>query len=150
MQIWVDADACPKPIKETLFRAAIRTQIVVTLVANKLLYVPLSPYIKAVQVPGGFDVADDEIVARAVANDLAVTADIPLAAQLVAKQVHTLSPRGEVFSKDNIEPLLSMRNFMEQMRDSGVVTGGPSAFSQADGHTFARQLDKLLAAFLKP
>jgi uncharacterized protein len=149
MQIWVDADACPRPIKETLFRAAARTQIVVTLVANKLLHVPLSPYIKAVQVPGGFDVADDEIIRRAVAGDLAVTADIPLAAQLVAKRVHTLSPRGEVFSAENIEAALAMRNFMEQMRESGVVTGGPDAFSQADAHAFARQLDKLLTAFLQ-
>jgi len=145
MQIWVDADACPGVIKEILFRVAERTQIPVTLVANQLLRVPGSKFIRALQVPGGFDVADDEIVARVQPNDLVVTADIPLAAQVLEKGGHALNPRGDFYTKDTIAQQLSMRAFMEELRSSGVDTGGPSAFSQADRQNFANALDRHLA-----
>lgn len=145
MQIWVDADACPGVIKEILFRVAERTQIQVTLVANQLLRVPGSKFIRALQVPGGFDVADDEIVARVQPNDLVVTADIPLAAQVLEKGGHALNPRGDFYTKDTIAQQLTMRAFMEELRSSGVDTGGPSAFSQADRQNFANALDRHLA-----
>jgi len=145
MQIWVDADACPGVIKEILFRVAERTQIQVTLVANQLLRVPGSKFIRALQVPGGFDVADAEIVARVQPNDLVVTADIPLAAQVLEKGGHALNPRGEWYTKDTIAQQLTMRAFMEELRGSGVDTGGPSAFSQADRQNFANALDRHLA-----
>ncbi len=145
MQIWVDADACPGVIKEILFRVAERTQIQVTLVANQLLRVPGSKFIRALQVPGGFDVADAEIVARVQPNDLVVTADIPLAAQVLEKGGHALNPRGDFYTKDTIAQQLTMRAFMEELRSSGVDTGGPSAFSQADRQRFANALDRHLA-----
>ena len=145
MQIWVDADACPKPIKDILFRVAERMQISTLLIANQLLRVPPSPYIRAVQVPAGFDVADNHIVQSLAAGDLVITADIPLAAAAIEKQALALSPRGELFSAENIKSLLSVRNFMAELRDSGVETGGPAAFSQADRQAFANQLDRLLA-----
>ncbi|HBF51484.1 MAG: YaiI/YqxD family protein [Pseudomonadota bacterium] len=145
MQIWVDADACPGVIKEILFRVAERTQIQVTLVANQLLRVPGSKFIRALQVPGGFDVADAEIVARVQPNDLVVTADIPLAAQVLEKGGHALNPRGDFYTKDTIAQQLTMRAFMEELRSSGVDTGGPSAFSQADRQNFANALDRHLA-----
>ncbi len=145
MQIWVDADACPGVIKEILFRVAKRTQIQVTLVANQLLRVPGSKFIRALQVPGGFDVADAEIVARVQPNDLVVTADIPLAAQVLEKGGHALNPRGDFYTKDTIAQQLTMRAFMEELRSSGVDTGGPSAFSQADRQNFANALDRHLA-----
>jgi len=145
MQIWVDADACPKVIKDILFRAADRLQIQVTLVANKLLRVPPSRHIRAIQVAAGFDVADREIVALAQEGDLVITADVPLAADLVAKGVHALNPRGEYYTADNIAQHLSMRNFMEELRAGGVETGGPEPFSAGDSHLFARQLDRHLA-----
>ncbi|WP_313176904.1 YaiI/YqxD family protein [Massilia sp.] len=145
MQIWVDADACPGVIKEILFRVAERTQIQVTLVANQLLRVPGSKFIRALQVPGGFDVADAEIVARVQPNDLVVTADIPLAAQVLGKGGHALNPRGDFYTKDTIAQQLTMRAFMEELRSSGVDTGGPSAFSQADRQRFANALDRHLA-----
>lgn len=145
MQIWVDADACPVVIKEILFRAAERTQIATTFVANKLLYVPPSPYLKAIQVAKGFDVADNEIVAMLVAGDLVITADIPLAAQVIEKGGHALNPRGEFYSAENIKERLSMRDFMESLRASGVETSGPSAMQSSDRHTFAKQLDQFLA-----
>ncbi|RXZ45287.1 YaiI/YqxD family protein [Crenobacter cavernae] len=144
MQIWVDADACPKVIKETLFRVAERTRIATILVANQLLRVPPSAHIRAVQVPAGFDVADNHIAQAVEAGDLVVTADIPLAAAVVDKGALALSPRGELFSADNIASLLTMRNFMTGLRDSGVDTGGPAAISQADRQAFANQLDRLL------
>ena len=146
MQIWVDADACPKPIKEILFRAATRTGITVTLVANQMLTVPRSPHIRAMQVPKGFDVADNEIVRRIVAGDLVITADIPLAADVIAKGGKVLSPRGESYDAGSITAALTMRNFMDTLRSSGVETGGPSAFSASDQHAFARQLDRELAS----
>jgi uncharacterized protein len=149
MQIWVDADACPKAIKEILFRAAHRTQVLVTLVANRGLATPPSPHIRMLQVPRGFDVADDEIVLRVSAGDLVVTGDIPLAAAVLARDAHAVTPRGEPFSKDTIAQQLQMRDMMESLRDSGVVTGGPAALSNSDLQAFARQLDKFLAVVLR-
>ena len=145
MNIWVDADACPGVIKDMLFRVADRTQIMVTLVANRHLRTPPSRFIKSIVVPAGFDVADKEIVKFAQAGDLVITADIPLAAQVVANGVAVLNPRGEMYTVDNIQQHLTMRNFMEELRGSGVETGGPAAFSQADGRAFARQLDRFVA-----
>lgn len=147
MRIWVDADACPVVIKEILFRAAERTQIVTTLIANKPLRVPPSPYIKAQQVPSGFDVADNKIILALQAGDLVITADIPLAAQVIAAGGHALNPRGELYTTDNIKERLAMRNFMEELRSSGVDIGGPSSFSQADRQVFASKLDWLLAHY---
>lgn len=145
MSIWVDGDACPKVIKEILFRAAIRTKTPVILVANQMLHTPPSPFIKSIQVASGFDVADAHIVARAQLGDLVITADVPLAALVVEKGVLALNPRGEVYTSENIASLLSMRDFMATLRDSGVQTGGPSAFSQRDTQNFAKSLDAWLA-----
>ena len=144
LQIWVDADACPVVIKEILFRAAERTKLMTTLVANKLMRVPPSPYIRALQVPGGFDVADDKIVQLLAPGDLVITADIPLAAQVIAQGGHALNPRGEFYSAANIQERLAMRNFMEEMRNAGQVTGGPAPFSQTDRKEFADKLDRWL------
>ncbi|MBV8465459.1 MAG: YaiI/YqxD family protein [Burkholderiales bacterium] len=146
MQIWVDADACPRPVKDMLFRAAERTGISVTLVANQMLQVPPSLNIRAIQVPGGFDVADDKIAQSVEVGDLVITADIPLAAAVIEKGGVVLDPRGELLTTATIRERLSMRDFMEQLRSSGVETGGPSAYGQAERQAFARQLDKLLAA----
>ncbi len=145
LKIWVDADACPVVIKEILFRAAERTRVEIILVANKLLRVPPSPYIKAMQVPAGFDVADNKIVLELEAGDLVITADIPLAAQVIAKGGHALNPRGEFYSRENISERLTMRNFMEELRGSGVDISGPASFSQSDRQGFAAELDKFLA-----
>jgi uncharacterized protein len=149
MKIWVDADACPVAIKEILFRAAHRTKTPITLIANHSLRIPPSPYISFVQVMSGFDVADNEIVKRITAGDLVITADIPLAAEVIEKGGQALSPRGEVYSTDNIKSRLSMRDFMDTLRSSGVDTGGPSALSQHDRKSFADELDKHLNTFLK-
>jgi len=146
MKIWVDADACPGVIKEILFRAAERTQTPVTLVANQALRTPPSRLITAIQVPGGFDVADNEIVRRTDPGDLVITSDIPLAAEVIDRQALALSPRGELFSKNNIGARLNMRDFLETMRGSGEHTGGPAPFSNADKKQFADQLDRLLAS----
>lgn len=146
MQIWVDADACPGVIKEILYRAAERTRRPLVLVANQWLKVPPSPYIRAVQVPKGFDVADRHIADAVQAGDLVVTADIPLAAAVLEKGARALNPRGELYTPENIRQLLDMRNFMDTLRSSGVETGGPPAFSHADRQAFANQLDRLLAA----
>jgi uncharacterized protein YaiI (UPF0178 family) len=145
MQIWVDADACPAVVKETLFRASKRTGVQLTLVANQALTVPTSPHIRAVQVPRGFDVADSEIVARCGPGDLVITADIPLAAEVIDKGAHALSPRGEMFSADTIRERLTMRDFLDTMRASGIQTSGPSALSQSDRQRFANSLDAFLA-----
>ena len=145
MKIWVDADACPVVIKEILFRAANRARISTTLVANQMLRVPPSPWICAVQVPGGFDVADQRIVQEAVAGDLVITADIPLAAQVIAKGALVIDPRGELLDAGNIQERLTLRNFLDGLRSSGIETGGPSALSNADRQAFANQLDRLLA-----
>lgn len=145
MHIWIDADACPGVIKEILFRAAERLQIDTTLVANRLLRPPPSRFIRAVQVPAGFDVADAHIVAQVAGGDLVVTADIPLAAAVLARGAHALNPRGELYTEANIAERLSMRNFLEELRSSGVQTGGPAAFSQADRQAFGAALDRFLA-----
>lgn len=145
MKIWVDADACPVAIKEILYRAANRTEIELTLIANQMLRVPPSPWIKALQVPSGFDVADQRIAQEAAAGDLVVTADVPLAAQVIAKGARVIDPRGELLDKGNIQERLTMRNFMETLRNSGVETGGPASLSAADRQAFANQLDRLLA-----
>jgi uncharacterized protein len=143
-RIWVDADACPVVIKEILFRAAERTKTETILVANKLLRVPPSPYIRALQVPAGFDVADNKIVQALSAGDLVITADIPLAAEVIAKGGHALNPRGEFYSTTNIQERLAMRNFMEELRGSGVDISGPASFSQSDRQAFAAELDRFL------
>jgi uncharacterized protein YaiI (UPF0178 family) len=145
MKIWVDADACPVVIKEILFRAAQRKNILTTLVANQPLHIPPSQYIRFIQVPGGFDVADNAIVERVEKGDLVITSDIPLAADAIEKGALALSPRGNLFTTDNIKARLSMRDFMDTLRSSGVNTGGPPALNQRDRQAFANQLDTLLA-----
>ena len=145
MRIWVDADACPNPVKEILFRAADRMKIALTLVANKPLRTPPSPYINTIQVAAGFDVADNKIADELRAGDLVVTADIPLAAAVLEKHGCVLDPRGEMYTKDNIEARLTLRKFMDELRSSGVDTGGPPPFNHGDRQAFAKQLDRLLA-----
>ena len=144
MKIWVDADACPVLIKEILFRAATRTGVQLTLVANQPIQVPRAPNIAFLQVASGFDVADDEIVNRLGAGDLVITSDIPLAAEAIAKGGIALSPRGEMYTTENIRARLNMRDFMDTLRGSGIDTGGPAALSQGDRKLFANHLDKLL------
>lgn len=144
MQIWVDADACPKVIKEILFRAAVRRRIPLILVANSPLRTPPSPYIRTLQVPAGFDIADNHIVAQVQAGDLVVTADIPLAAAVIARAAHALNPRGELYTTDNIRERLAMRNLMDQLRSTGVHTGGPPALDLTDRQAFANKLDAFL------
>lgn len=143
--IWVDADACPNVIKDILFRAAEREQVEVTLVANQWIRTPASKFIRSIQVPGGFDVADDEIVRRVQPGDLVVTQDIPLASFAIEKGALALHPRGEMFTRDTIAARLSMRNFMEELRGAGVDTGGPAAMHPRDRQAFANELDKWLA-----
>ena len=145
MHIWVDADACPAPIKDILYRAAERAKIAMTLVANKLLRVPPSPYIRAVQVARGIDVADSHIVRGLAAGDLVVTADIPLAADVIAKGGHALNPRGEFYSPENIQERLALRNYLDELRGAGERTGGPPAFDNTDRKRFADRLDRFLA-----
>jgi uncharacterized protein YaiI (UPF0178 family) len=145
MKIWVDADACPGVIKEILFRAAERTKIQTTLIANHPMRIPLSEYIAFYQVLPGFDVADSEIVKRLTVGDLVITADIPLAAEVIEKGGHALNPRGELYTTDNIRARLSMRDFMDSLRASGVDTGGPPALNQNDRKAFADTLDRFLA-----
>ena len=145
MRIWVDADACPNPIKEILFRAAERLKIALTLVANKPLRTPPSAYINTIQVAAGFDVADNKIAEELRTGDLVITADIPLAAAVLDKVGRVLDPRGELFTRDNIEARLTMRKFMDELRASGVDTGGPPPFNHGDRQAFAGQLDRLLA-----
>ncbi len=144
MQIWVDADACPGVIKDILYRAAERAAIPLVLVANRLLRVPPSPYIRSVQVARGFDVADDAIAAAMEPGDLVITADIPLASDVIARGGVVLDPRGTLYTKENIEEALTLRNFMNDLRGSGVQTGGPPAHSHADRQAFANQLDRFL------
>jgi uncharacterized protein len=145
MKIWVDADACPGVIKDILFRAANRTGTLLTLVANQPLQVPASRFIRTVQVGSGFDVADSEIVERLEPGDLVVTADIPLAADVIEKGGHALNPRGELYTTENIRARLNMRDFMDTLRASGVNTGGPSAISARDRQEFGNSLDRFLA-----
>ncbi|MDX1677936.1 YaiI/YqxD family protein [Arsukibacterium sp.] len=144
MKIWVDADACPVVIKDILFRAAIKRQINTVLIANQLIRVPPSPFLSSLQVAHGFDEADNEIVRRCQPGDLVITADIPLAADVLAKGGRALNPRGELYSSDTIKQKLTMRDFMDTLRGSGVHTGGPPPLSQSDRQAFANQLDKLL------
>ncbi|MDB2410294.1 YaiI/YqxD family protein [Pseudomonadales bacterium] len=144
MKIWVDADACPGVIKDILFRAAEKREITTTLVANQSLSTPPSPYIHMLQVPAGFDVADNEIVKRLDEGDLVITADIPLAAEVIEKGGKALNPRGELYTNDNIRARLNMRDFMDTLRSSGVNTGGPPPLGQSERQTFANNLDKLL------
>jgi len=145
MQVLVDADACPFAVKEILFRAARRVEVCVTLVANQYLRTPPSRFIKALQVPAGFDAADDRIVELVESGDLVITADIPLAAAALEKGAHVLDPRGNWFNRENIQERLTMRDVMDQLRGSGVETGGPAPYSANDSKTFAGQLDRCLA-----
>ena len=143
--IWVDADACPNVIKDILFRTAERRKLALVLVANRFVASPPSPFIKAVQVANGFDVADNYIVQHCNTSDLIITADIPLAAEVVAKKAFALNPRGELYTPENIKEQLAMRDFMTGLRDTGQVSGGPSAFGQRDKQAFANALDRFLA-----
>ena len=145
MNIWVDADACPRAVKEVIYRAARRTEVMTTFIANQMLATPSSPFIKAVQVLAGMDVADSEIVLRLKAGDLVITTDIPLAVLVVEKEAVALNPRGEWYTHENVHSLLSMRNFMQELRDSGTSTGGPAPLSARDVQNFANALDRWLA-----
>ena len=149
MKIWVDADACPGVIKEILFRAAERTKTQVTLVANQSMEIPASHHINFIQVSQGFDVADNEIVKRMESGDLVITSDIPLAADVIEKDGIALSPRGELYTANNIRARLNMRDFMETLRASGVNTGGPPALNQSDRKAFANHLDQFLTRLTK-
>ncbi len=149
MKIWVDADACPVVIKDILYRAAERTKIPVTLVANQSLEIPASHHIRFLQVSQGFDVADNEIVKRMESGDLVITSDIPLAADVIEKGGTALSPRGELYTANNIRARLNMRDFMETLRSSGINTGGPPALNQSDRKAFASHLDQILTRFSK-
>ncbi len=144
MKIWVDADACPAVIKDILFKAAIRTKVQLTLVANHSMRISPSPYIQFLQVTAGFDVADNEIVQRLSSGDLVITSDIPLAAEVIEKGGHILTPRGERYTADDIKARLTMRDFMDSLRSSGIDTGGLSPLSQGDRSAFANQLDSFL------
>lgn len=150
MNIWVDGDSCPAPVKEILYRVAVRTQTAVTLVANRLLAVPASPYVKTMQVARGFDVADDRIASLTLPGDLIITADIPLAAKVIERGGFALNPRGTFYSAANVREHLDMRNFMEEMRSSGMepFQDGSAPFSHADRMAFANQLDRFMAARL--
>jgi len=148
MRIWVDADACPVVAKEILYRAAERTKVSIVLVANQALQMPTSSYVSSVQVSKGFDVADDEIVKRLTAGDLVITSDIPLAAEVLEKGGQALSPRGELYTAENIRGRLNMRDFLDTMRASGLETGGPAAYSQRDRQAFANRLDQLLTKYV--
>ena len=147
MQIWVDADACPNVIKEVLFRAAQRTGVQLTLVANQYIQIPKSPNIKSLRVDAGFDVADNEIVKRVNSGDLVITGDIPLASEVIDKGAKALNPRGELYTKENIRLRLNMRDFMDTMRASGVDTGGMPPLSQSDRQVFANHLDRFLVQY---
>ena len=146
-KIWVDADACPNAIKQILFRAAERCEVQLVLVANTALQIPGSRWIESIVVGQGFDVADQLIVRQSIAGDVVVTADIPLAAELVEKEAVVISPRGELFSAENIRQRLQMRDILEQVRDTGIRTNGPPPFNSRDKQKFANQLDRLLAGF---
>ena len=148
MKIWVDADACPAVIKEILYKAAERTEVQLTLVANQKIQIPRSRFISFVQVASGFDVADDEIVKRLEAGDIVITGDIPLAADVIEKGGQALNPRGELYTIENIKARLNIRDFMDTLRGSGINTGGPPALNQADRKAFADHLDKLLTRFI--
>lgn len=150
MQLWVDADACPVAVREILFRAAERREIALTLVANQPLRTPASRYIQSRVVAAGFDVADNEIVRLCTPGDLVITSDIPLAAEVLEKGAHALSPRGERYSPETIRDRLAMRDFMETLRSSGIQTGGPAAMSKGDRQAFANSLDRFLTQHKRP
>ncbi|WP_375751118.1 YaiI/YqxD family protein [Vibrio sp. HN007] len=145
MKIWVDADACPKVVRETLFRAAERTGVDCTFVANHRIPVPVRTNIHTLQVEAGFDIADNEIVRRAESGDLIITSDIPLADEVITKGAVALSPRGELYTRETIKARLNIRDFMDTMRASGIQTGGPAALSQTERREFANHLDRILA-----
>ena len=147
MKIWIDADACPVVIKDILFKAAERTETECTLIANQFINTPKSAFINSIQVSAGFDVADDEIVLRVSENDLVITSDIPLAAEIIEKGAKALSPRGEMYDAGNIKARLNMRDFMETMRSSGEHSGGPAPLNHSDRQQFANQLDKYLTKY---
>jgi uncharacterized protein YaiI (UPF0178 family) len=149
MQIWVDADACPKAVKEVLYRVANRTKIQTTLVANQFLQTPPSRYITSLQVKSGFDVADNEIVKRLKPDDLVITSDIPLAYEALEIGGHAINPRGDRYTLENIKDRLTMRDFMDTLRSSGIDTGGLAALNSRDIQAFANQLDSFLAQRLK-
>ena len=149
MKIWVDADACPVVIKDILFKAAERTGVLLTLVANKPIRIPTSSYVKFLLVSSGLDVADNEIVNRLEVGDLVITSDIPLAAEVVEKGGFALNPRGDMYTTENIKERLSTRDFMDTLRSSGIDTGGPSALSKRDRQSFANHLDQLLRKYSK-
>jgi uncharacterized protein len=144
MHIWVDGDACPAVIKDILYRAAERAKVPMTLVANKLLRTPRSPYIRALQVPRGIDVADSHIVRELAPGDLVITADIPLASDVIGRGAHALNPRGEFYSAENIQERLALRNYLDELRGMGERTGGPAALDNTDRKRFADQLDRFL------
>lgn len=147
MHIWVDADACPLLIKEILYRAANRTKTPMTLVANQILTIPLSPFIKKIRVAAGFDMADNYIVQHLMTGDLVITADIPLADAVVAAKAHALNPRGEMYTEKNIKQRLALRNLNEELRGSGITTGGPASLNKKDIFAFANALDQFLAKY---
>lgn len=149
MQIWIDADACPGVIKEILYRAAQRKQVMLTLVANQPLRTPASPYIRSLRVAGGFDVADHKIVELVQTGDLVITADIPLAADVIKKGGYALNPRGDLYTADNIQERLTLRNFLGELRNTGVQTGGPPPLNHSDRQAFANQLDRFLTQRVK-
>lgn len=149
MHIWIDADACPKVIKEILYRVSARLQVPLTLVANSRLSIPSSPLIRNIVVAKGFDVADQTIVAEMQAGDLVITADIPLVAEVIEQGGHALNPRGTFYTQENVRQSLAMRNFMDDLRGSGVITGGPPAFAASDRMAFANALDRFLTRSLK-
>jgi hypothetical protein len=146
---WIDADACPRDAKDLIFRTANRLQVKTVLVANSQMNVPLSPYLSTVRVGQGLNVADDYIAEAAKAGDVAVTADIPLAATLVRKGVAVIDPRGELYTEENVEERLAIRNFMQEVRDSGVATGGPKAFDARTRQLFANAVDRVLGQALR-
>jgi uncharacterized protein YaiI (UPF0178 family) len=147
ISIWVDADACPKPVREILFRAALRVEVQLTLVANHALPVPASPLIRCLQVAHGFDEADNLIARQAGENDLVITSDIPLAAEVIEKGARVITPRGEIYTRNNVRQRLNMRDFLDTMRSSGEHTGGPAAFGPRERQAFANRLDQYLAKY---
>lgn len=146
MQIWVDADACPKPVKEILYRAAERTEVQLVLVANRPLRTPRSRFVRSVRVPAGFDVADGRILDQVRRGDLVITADIPLAAEVIGKGASALDPRGRLYTEENVRECLAVRDLKDELRSIGIDTGGPPALSKSDRREFANQLDRILAA----
>lgn len=145
MQIWIDADACPKAIKEIIFRAAERTKTQTTLVANQPIYIPRSAFLKIIQVGSGFDIADNYIAEHVLPKDLVITADIPLADRVVEKGAHALNPRGELYTLNNIKQHLSIRDHNAELRSGGIIKGGPASLTKQDIQKFSNSLDKFLS-----